>query len=175
MKKLILVAVLALIANMGFSQTEKGKWIVAGTSNLSFQSQKFSMDDYDSEKTDMLTLQVGAGNFVFDNFALIGSLNYSKQEQGEAEISSFTLMASARYYIDLGKTTKLYGEAGLGNMSLEIGDESESGFAYGLGTGLAIFINETISFDLGLNYTKASIEDLDIKNTGINIGLSIYF
>lgn len=174
-KRLTLVCIFALIASIGFSQTEKGKWTIYGGSNLAFASQKISYEGEQLTKVESSSFNFGGGYFISDNLAITASLNYNKQEQDDAETSTATLLGGAKYYLNLGTNTKLYAEAGIGRMGLEIDNENESGFAYGLGAGLAIFLTDYISLDLGLSHIKADIEDIEIKNTGFAIGLSIFF
>lgn len=175
MKKLLLLCVFAVIANMGFSQTEKGKWIVSGSSSLTFLNQKFSMDGEELSKTENFNINFGGGRFIIDNLALVASCTYTSQSKDDVDVSNSVVLAGLQYYINLGEKTKLYGEAGIGSMSLKVDDESESGFSYGLGGGLAIFLSEKVALNLGINYIGSKIEEVDIDNTGFAVGISIFF
>lgn len=175
MKKLILIIVFALAANMVFSQTEKGKWFISGSSSLSFLDQKYSMDGEELSKTQNLNLNFSGGNFIVDNLAFTASLAYTGQSEDDVDVSSIAILAGLQYYIGLGGKTKLYLESGIGRMGLKIDDESESGFAYSLGTGLAIFLNKSIALNIGIGYMGSKIDEVDIDNTGFSMGMSIFF
>jgi len=160
---------------MGFCQTEKGKLIVSGSSSLSFLNQKFSMDGKELSKTENFNLNLSGGNFIANNIALAATYSYVSQSQNDTDVSTSVILGGLKYYIGLGGITKLYAEAGIGSMRLKITDESESAFAYGLGGGLAIFLNKKLALDLGINYVNSKIKEVDIDNTGFSVGLSLFF
>lgn len=89
MKKLFLVGALALFGAIN-AQTEKGSWVVAGSTTLGFNSIKSEVK-YDGVTEDgptlsTFTLTPSVGYFVMDNIAVGLDLGYTSIKQTEEEI-----------------------------------------------------------------------------------------
>lgn len=195
MRKLIILIVLVTLANTGFCQLEKGKIIISGASNLSFVSQKVTKEVFSygygysnnssnstiTDETDNLNFNCALGYFITNKIALIADAEYTKTSRDFGDITSSSILGGARAYIDLGKVAKLYTQGGIGLIGMkfdsEYGPESDidTGFAFGLGAGVALFVNKHLSIDLGYNYKKGSVDNSEVVNSGFSAGFSFYF
>ncbi|WP_291859227.1 outer membrane beta-barrel protein [Marinilabilia sp.] len=157
--------------NKGFSSpTAKGQIMLGGSSDLSFSS--ISPDGGDSQTE--FKIRPTIGTFVADNFGIGIMLNYEDYENN----SLFLLGPVIRYYFGTSKIKPyLQGEYVFGNQKYDNGYEDEkydvNGFA--LGGGSAFFLNQHISIDMGLAYTKYNIEDYDSDGIVLSGGISVYF
>jgi len=179
-KAILLVLICSLLALSTKSQTtEKGRFLIGGESNLNFSSMTYEME-YDGEseelgKTTTLSFSPHVGYFVIDNLA-IGAyfpVGYSKEkDEDKSETTMETIGFSPFIKLYLGKGMAkpyLRGSLGFGKSKVRYYDpeydESEKMSAktttYELGTGVGIFINKTISIDLGLNYTHTKLDPED--------------
>lgn len=157
--------------NQDFSSpTAKGKMIMSGSSDISFSSM--SPDGGDSQTE--FKIRPTVGTFVTDNFAIGIMLNYEDYENG----SMFLLGPLIRYYFGTSNIKPyLQGEYMFGNEKYknEYNDELKLDVnALALGGGAAFFLNQHISIDLGLAYTKLG-NDYDADGVVINGGISVYF
>src|SRR5215213_733735 len=95
MKKFFMVAVATILMQTGFSQINKGQWLVGG--NAGFSSSKIG--DF---KTSTIEFAPDAGYFFIDNFA--GGLRVSVQsikiklDAEDATSSSTSIAPFVRYY-----------------------------------------------------------------------------
>lgn len=116
------------------------------------------------------------------------SFSKAIEDDSWSSASTFSVLPFARYYF--GKTNVkpyLHAEIGSGwaKEKVEVStvgykDELSSKFtAYEIGGGLGIFINQHVSFDLGLGYASVSSKwevpdtNMNQKNTVSGIGASI--
>lgn len=191
-----LAAFIIGIAEIAKAQTEKGKILLGGQSSLEFTSiNAKSGTDYGSDdngKTRNLEIIPQVGFFIANNLAIGLELPYSFTKMIEDyswnSASTFSVLPFARYYF--GKTNVkpyLHAEIGPGwkkekveDSTVGYKDELTSKYtAYGIGGGLGIFINQHVSFDLGLGYASVSSKlvdpntNMNLKNTASGIGASI--
>lgn len=158
------------------SPTAKGKIIMGGSSDISFSS--ISPDGGDSQTE--FKIRPTIGTFVFNNFAIGIMLDYEDYENR----SLFLLGPIIRYYFGTSNVKPyLQGEYMFGNEKYDNGFVYEYGFddeikydvnAFALGGGAAFFLNQHISIDLGLAYTKLG-GDYDADGVVANCGISVYF
>lgn len=196
MKKItLLFAILAAGTYVATAQTEKGKIIISGQSNLNFSSVNTKIY-YDKEKvgdfgrTTSINLTAGAGYFVIDNLAigLDAGLNFAqyKEEGEDAEKSTtISLIPGLTYYFPLEGQVKPYINAGAGysfNSSGNTDDDKASGLLYGGNAGVAVFLKDNLSIDLGVGYTQAILKSksdrkMEARTGGVAAvaGFSIYF
>jgi len=191
MKKiLIVVAVMALVSMSAFAQTEQGKLVVSGASDLTFSSVKIQ-NEYDGEDigddftVKSFNIKPALGYFVIDNLSVGLTFDYESQKVESNKDKSFMFGPMARYYFG-SSNVKPYVHADIlfGNIKSE-GEDYEyktnlSG--WDLGGGVAIFLNDYVSVDLGLSYASVTRTDDDddkfkSKATGIAFsgGFSIFF
>ena len=188
MKKLFLVGAVALFTAAN-AQTEKGSWMVSGKSEISFNNVntkvKYDGTEVDSDETSSFTFSPSASYFVINNLAVGLGLNYMHNKNGDVKSNTFVAMPQATYFLATAGNVKPYVEAAVGYASNNTSDdESEikaDGLAYGAGVGVAYFVNPSVAFSLGLNYSGANLtfsEDSDFKtniNTlGVGVGISVF-
>ena len=201
-----------LTTSIIFAQTEKGKFVVSGSTGLGFGNISSELRYYgvldagDEYKTSTFSFTPGVGYFVMDNLAVGLSMGYSKSTKkwvrdGDTDSQSQTLlMPFAGYYFPIGGSFRPFLQIGLGydsrlvkeesnNLGVLVVDKEEEwgGFAYSFGGGASYFIQDNVSFNLGLLYTAATLK-ADVVEGGIivkaedkqgglgaNIGISVFF
>lgn len=184
--------------NSNFSSpTAKGRIIFSGSSKLGYSSMtnetKMKSDYGNVEfETDakQFNFQPSIGWFVADGFAIALTMDYesSKQENDNDEYKESTFMfgPSLTYYFG-SSTIKpfIQGEYLFGNNKSEQ-DDLETKIkmnGWGLGAGVAFFLNEYVSIDFGLGYANISGEsdddyndrEITVKGVTFGGGISVYF
>jgi len=189
-KILIFVAIMTFVSMGAFAQTEKGKFIFSGASELSFSSMTSQMeydgkDIGDDHKVTSFNIKPAVGYFVMDNLSLGLNFDYESEKYENDKNKTFMVGPMARYYFGSSKF-KPYVHADLmfGSMKNE-GENYEINYnasAWDLGAGVAIFLNDYISIDLGLGYasfTAVNDDDdkakLKTKGVAFNGGFSVFF
>lgn len=207
MKKIInLLIVLAFtsFSTRTIAQTSQGRIILSGASTFSFGTQTekntFEGDQVGEKvKTGSFVLKPTAGYFVIDNLAIGITLveEHSKSKFKDdvdiehAQVENQLLLGPiGRYYY--GTTSlKPFGQAellfGSSKITNEVGGRSDvlehySTFGFGLGCGVAYFINEKIALDAILGYSyliNTDAEEKEFKNKkgklDLSVGISILF
>lgn len=201
--KLLMVAVLLTMATGSFAQTKKGNLVLSGGTGLQFMSVN-SKAIYDGKTTSenkgsSLSFTPSLAYFIVDNLAigLAGKFTTTSSKNENAgnlykNVSTSTmLLPTVLYYFPVEGKIKPLIQIGAGLDSYSYNStypgsienkSSASGLALNFGGGIAYFMNENISLDLGLAYTSTKLTDgNDSKrktkqgNFGANIGFSIYF
>lgn len=187
-----------IFATMALSaQTERGRFIISGQTSLGLS---YSSDDTKnvrstggsiSQQSYSLNISPAVGYFIVDNFALSLQADYEIQDADyEDKMSQFTIMPTALYYIPTKGVVRPFMTAGAGYANvtahLPIAQSSTarhsfSGFTWGVGAGIAFFINRNISLDLSLQYldintTYSGDSSAKIKAHGFagTVGFSLY-
>ena len=189
MKKLLLCAALAVFAITSVNaQTEKGNWVISGSTSISFASTSatFEFDGEEAgedEKLSNFSITPAVGYFVIDNLAVGVDLSFSSlKEDYDGEdytVSSFYVMPTGTYYFSAGDSLKPYVGVGFGLISTSSGDEDinkSSGLAIRGKGGLAYFLNESIALDFSVQYLNTNQKnkeesDFVTKNSSIGVGL----
>jgi outer membrane protein len=162
----------------------------------------------DGPKTTAFNVSPSVGFFVIDNLAIGLDFDYktstTKQHgitfystaingysrvEAESTETSLAIIPNATYFFSKGKARPFI-EAGIGYANIkqksEISDSvqylksdsNNNGYVWGAGGGLAYFITNTFSFDLGLAYSEYNYkeENIDVKSGAFsaNIGISIF-
>jgi len=168
-KRYMILLLLFLCSSMLFSQVEKGKWYVAGFSNLGLDIGKTkyeSSNGITSEyKYTEFNFTPSAGYFVIDKLVaglFIDYQYYKNIDQGdkdEYKSSSFIIGPFAKYYIMEYKKLWPYVGFGIGfgsGKSVFNGTEDEKykTSTFMLGGGATYFVNDNVGFDLFLGYIK---------------------
>lgn len=201
MKKILFMAAL-LMAGVStvFGQTEKGKIMLNGSSDLTFLSmdkkKKYVEEDdriTDSSDIKNFGFNASASYFVVDNLALGFGLLYDseKEEDKEADLKDKTFMVGpmARYYFGSSNIKPFVnGSLMFGSMKQEELYDNESyvekykSFGWELGAGAAFFLKDNISIDLGLSYAFKEHENKDdskqkteIDGLAVKVGFSLFF
>ena len=209
MKKsiLILISLLLAFSFTSNAQTEKGKVLLGTTVNLagnivnyispqsnnvgvSFGTATSKYGEYESKSNiTIFNFSPQVGYFFTEGLvggATINFVNYSEKDKDSDEKYSNSIFKAGpflRYYFDLGKVKPyLHAGAGFGNINYDDSDYKTNIMDIGGGVGLAIFLNEFVSFDIlaGYNYFKMTEEynddpSYDSENTMGNIALDIGF
>lgn len=200
MKKTTLIASLIFATTLN-AQTEptnlptaKGNWIIGGSTNLGFSSNKSTSktDNYsaDGQKITNFNITPSVGYFVMDNLAVGINLGYEVQKYDSyqnAQNSTFSVIPSLTYFIEADSKAFPYVSAGAGYAFFNTKSDTNPGdktnfFAWGAKAGLAYFITPSIAIDLGLTYQQLSTkynahdgipESKEIyKNLGAAIGFN---
>ncbi len=197
---LFLLAILfASIGNLN-AQTEQGKLLIGGQTGFSFSSSNLEVkadgNSFDLSKTTSLEFSPQIGYFVIDNLSLGIRLpiqySRSKAERQDLEIKNLSLSVGpfVRYYFNTATNLKPYfnGEVSFGSSKAEettgnsTSESSSSLLSYGLGAGLGVFLNDQISFDVGLGYssvtsktTEENPDNVRLVASGVGIALGFTF
>ncbi len=169
MKKILLVSaiLLAFVVTNAQTQTEKGKFVVGGTSAFSFSSTNFDGVD---DNYNTFNFNINGGYFVIDNLSIGAAFGYQSQKFDAADIdTNATLFAiGARYYFQ-----NFFG--GLAFQS-EKQKDIDALNSINIEAGYAIFVNDFISINPGLVYSFG-IGDMNEGNNTFQgqIGFAIYF
>ncbi len=168
-----------LFLNAGWSQTEKGNYMLGNTSTLvglfsgaqpnqlSIGFGKNKVDKYEEAKFTNFNLSYNAGFFVADGLMLgldIGTLYNNttltlKDERGEVideetfKQTNINLTPVARYYVNQGQKLQFFGEL-RGGLSIEKVDDNDAD-NYGLigsKLGGAYFLNPKVSLDFFFDF-----------------------
>lgn len=198
--KILMIVVLAVFSIKSLAQTEQGKTIISGQSSLSFlfAKQKSKSDNGENEGPTQSELKFSPqiGYFVFDNLALgiAVPVEFSSLKFEDSYSQKSTLIAVApfiTYYFGNSNVKPfLQAAAGIGTSNSQeeySGNEYEnkySVFLWNVSGGLAVFINEYVSFDFGVNYNSTSLKNKEdnsqnvrsiTSGIGVNLGFSILF
>ncbi len=213
MKKLLLSTITLFVTTIALSQTEQGKISVGASSDLSFSflngKQEFRGQENDLDERTSFAIAPTAGYFVIDNLqvGLVLALSTEKVEgerqnfnnfgpqtnSFESKLSTFAVGPFVRYYF-LENSIKPFVQASVAYVSTknESDDEFSSfesksnGIGFGFDAGVAFFLNNFISLDLGVGYSRSIItpnngdegeDDFKTKLNAIraNVGFNLFF
>jgi outer membrane protein len=202
LKTSILVVLIALSIET-FGQTDQGKFLLGGASDMTtvFGKNKYKDNNSSNDSYSYLNFNFSPqiGFFVIDNLAVGASLpiSFNSMEESNDDPDKYKYFSAGfapfvRYYIGSGKI-KPFGYTGIGFGSTKNTHDSSLGnttttkygyFSFELGAGAAFFINDNVALDLGLGFdsyaTKAkenNPDDLRSITTGfgLNIGVTALF
>jgi outer membrane protein len=180
-KQYIILMLLLLGSSTLFSQVEKGKWYVAGYSNLSLDIGKEKYESSNGGPTSEykyteFNFTPEAGYFIIDKLVagLFMDYEYYKDEDTEDhdtdKNSSFIIGPFAKYYIMDYKNLWPYVGAGIGfgsgKSTWNTSDpEKYKEITFRLGGGATYFLNDNIGLDLFLGYNR-EVDKYEINNAG---------
>jgi hypothetical protein len=175
------------------AQTEPGKTFIGGQTglDLSFINEKIKTDDekFDNGKSSSIDFAPQIGKFAGLNFLIGAILPISSSSETDVDgdklsLSSWAIGPFARLYFGEGDT-KLFLQAmgGLGSSTIKVKSEKENlgSSMYQIGAGLAIFVNKSLSLDIGLNYGSRSMKpsnnnnDFTLVSKALNVNLGFNF
>ena len=178
--------------------------MIGGQSKLEFTSFKSKWKNDtgsgDNGKTRNLAFTPQIGRFVANNLAVGLEIPYSFNKEIEGEnsyaTSSISIVPFVRYYFGTAKIKPyLHGAIGpgWGRSKVELNENLDPNFSFEdkrntnlfateIGGGIAVFVNQYISIDLGLGYNSVSASDKSSNNDrkdiisgfGSNIGVVVY-
>ncbi|HFK5571968.1 porin family protein [Elizabethkingia anophelis] len=195
MKKNLLIGAFALLGFAASAQTEKGSWVVGGSTSIGFNNVstkvKSGNTTFDGPKVNTFTIAPSAGYFVIDKLSVGLDLAYTnattKYDGAKTTSNTFAILPTATYYFTDNTVIKPYLGAGIGYASNTEKEEyrgksneyTVDGFAWKVKGGFAYFFTSSIAADLGLSYSQFSNKDNGVRtnvNTfGVGVGLSVFF
>lgn len=167
----IFILLLLFSSSVLFAQVEKGKWLLAGNTNLGLDIGKEKWESSDGGpaieyKYTEFNFSPQAGYFVIDKLAvgLFMDFQYYKDvavddNNDTYKSSSFVIGPFAKYYIMEFNNLWPYVGAGIGFGSGKYAYYEEDPTKYKmstvrLGGGATYFLNDNVGFDLFLGYNK---------------------
>jgi len=182
MKRVLMLAALAVLATSAFTQTNRGRFLISGSTDLSIFSShvtyKYDDETLDSYHSSNFSFSPSVGYFVINNLVIMGSLTYNSGTIEDFSYNYFMMGPVVRYYFGK-KNVKPFVNSGvmLGFKKQNNGDNVSKSTAvhYNLGGGIAFFINDFVAFDLGLEYSNETLTDVEDTNSDqITSGLGLY-
>lgn len=163
MKKLFLVAVMALTAFTAKAQFEQDTYYL----NTSLTS--FDLSYSGAEKT-KFGIQAHGGYFIDDCFSVVGTAGIDIRNNSFREM---TLGAGGRYYID---QNGVFIGAGLQFVHGRRADDSHYNDFMPYGEiGYAFFVNQSITIEPSIYYRQSLKDHSEFSKIGLKIGLGFYF
>lgn len=181
MKNYLTAFLCLFLSSAVFSQTQKGKIVLSGNTDLSFLFTKIisGTDSVQTGKTnsEQYAVSVGGGYFIADNISvgITGSYSYNYTNiQGfgntpKTITTSYTILPQFQYYIPVEGKLRPFAAVGAGYAWMEERDSRItdnhnraslfSGAAFVGGAGVSYFITPSVAFDLGLQYTYSKLQD----------------
>ncbi len=184
-RRLFAFAVMALITVAGMAQTEKGRYMVSGASDLSILFGK-TTEKYDGVKgedysTTNFSLTPMASYFVIDNLAIGAAIGVDYSKNDDYDATSLFFGPMARYYFN-GETIRPFAQGLIGIGTQKLGEAKYSQFNFHLNGGFSYFINEYIAFDASLGYYHTGLTNRDdtkykinSNRFGVEVGISVLF
>ena len=185
MKKLTAVLLFVAFISTAFAQTEKGKFLIAGSSDINFTFLKthIERDDYESDpvKTSSFELNPLLGYFLNNNFAvgIESPVTYTMEKQDGDVVKSKSLVVGpfARVYLG-NKNVKpfVHGAFGFGKSKDDIDFDyvqypdqlvKTKLSVYEIAGGLSFFLNERFALELSVSYGSAKAKFKDYYNQDI--------
>jgi outer membrane protein len=192
MKKLLSLTMLLLfVSSIAFAQVEKGKWFIAGYSNLGLDigKEKYEYPDGASKSSSVSEYKYTefdfnpyVGYFVIEKLPVGLFIDYSywKEKEKDDDYSwkstSMAIGPFVRYYITELKGFYPYAEGKIGFGSSKEIEEWDGGeeeykmnlFTYKFGIGSTYFLTQNVGLDLFLGYDYDSYKykgDEDVKKS----------
>lgn len=188
-KELNIVLLLLLLSSGGYSQTEKGTFVLSGKTDLNFlfSNSTISRDSIATNKikSSQFGFNLGFGYFVADNFiiALSGAYSYTDTKflpgtmapRGNENITTtLALIPQVSYYFPLAGKLRPSLSMGAGYLWLRERNSKVSGNdnlvyslagpSYNGAARVSYFITGSVAFDLGLQYTHNRLKDKAGRN-----------
>jgi len=175
MKKIGFIFSLLLISAVGFSQINKGQWLVGGSAGL--ELSKYG--NQDESKTTTVNVSPDAGYFFINNFAGGARVTFQsvKEKSEENATTSFLFAPFVRYYfLPAARKVNIFGDASYGFGSMKSG-ESNSFNQFTIGAGPAVFLSPNTALEFTLQYRSAGGDaygDDRLNSFGLNIGFQVH-
>jgi opacity protein-like surface antigen len=199
MKKLLLFTL--LVSQFAFSQTEKGKFIISGSTSteLSFGKSKAEIGNSSNEqKFTNFDIKPSFGYFVADNFFIglsgLYDFNHTKENRSlVVKTTSLVLMPQVGYYFMPESKFRPFLLGGIGFANAKTDVESNNfdpifpgfnnftnklnGLAANLGGGVSYFITDNFSIDgqVSYNYLNLNQKNSDYTSKTSGVGFRVGF
>lgn len=169
---------------VAFSQTDKGKLVISGKTDLNFlfTNTVLGTDSIETGKikNNQFGFTAAAGYFILNNLnvGISGSYSYSYTKTNATQLlpgntenitQSVTILPQVNYYFPVEGKLRPFVAMGAGYIWLEERDSrftgnhnevySMNGTVFSAGAGLSYFINHAVSFDLGFQYSHSKLKE----------------
>ncbi|MGB0883042.1 MAG: hypothetical protein ACPGSO_08800 [Vicingaceae bacterium] len=166
LKTLGTISLIIALSQTSFSQIEAGRKIIGASSNMGLSSTSSG-----GNSTSTLQLNTNFGYLITKNFAIGADFGFTSTSSGGFSSTSIFYDGFARIYIK-----NFYPEFKIGRVNTNNGfGTSSSNLYYGAGIGYAISLNDFISIDPKISYTKVNYVRNNTHNIGMTIGFNLYF
>ncbi len=177
MKKIYFTTILMVLILAGFSQTEKGSWLLGG--NIGYSSTH-ETETGNSSTYSTFTLNPKIGFFPVNNFAVILNTNYISESSGNFSDHSLLIGPALRYYFPGSESVRFFVGSGVG-----FGSTSDThNTAYQFEAGPSFFLTPAVALEMNINYQSSSTKYNDADSQfnsnytqsqfGIGFGFIIY-
>lgn len=206
MKKFLLISICtALFLPLAWSQTEKGVYMLGGSTNLlggysGIQPNQLALgfgnsssDVFDYKYTN-INIASNGGFFVADGLMLglnIGifynkstsEINYPDpipDEEIDTKFTNLTLTPLVRYYLNGGNKLQYFGEARAGVALQKLDDnDADNQLLFGGKVGIAYFLNNKVAVDVFFDYTggasESEVNGVSVKEFDSFLGFGVAF
>lgn len=169
--RVFLIGIILFFSSQSFAQLQRGNLLFGGNANLELQL----IDEGDN--LFFFNLNSNIQSFVTDQLAVGGGIGLSYTKQGESSNTVLSIAPSARYYFPSTEKMAFFADAAIGvqvfRFNSGFGDGSNSAFVFSFGPGIAFFISEDISLDVGLNLVRIG-GDFDQTSIVLGFGVQTY-
>lgn len=179
-KTILIIAVLISTVGIASAQTEKGNYIIGSDlANLNLNFQK-------NNTTFGLSISPKVAWFIQDNFAIGGLVDLGLQTGKGFTNTNYGIGPLARYYftasqVDVPKKMRFFGEANVGffGQNTKVSGTpgvSTNGIGFGVGPGLAYFVNKNIALETLLKYngTAGFGNSTFLNSVNLSLGFQIH-
>jgi outer membrane protein len=200
MKKrtLALLITMTVIVSSTFSQTEKGNFLIGGSSQLNYShttntyEYRYNYDTYgdpyfdftkEVSKSNSFNIKPTIGYFVADKLALTFSFEYAYDKYSYLTTRTFEYKPGIIYYFGNSNIRPfLSAEAGFGKSKTThySGDSHLRQRGIDISGGTAIFLTKSVSFNPAISYARSisKLKEFEYKQTissfSFQVGLTVY-
>lgn len=187
MKKLVLTSLVVLSCMTAFSQFNKGRVLLGGSSSFSATTEKYKTGNTTTtqSKSTSFSFEPKAGYFFMDRFAaglgLIFDAGSTKDESSnnKSSYTDFMVAPFVRYYLNSGIFFQgMYGFGSQNYTGSTGAKTSENLSNWSLGAGYAWFLNDHVALEPFIGYQSYGYKTGGNKTTdaglGISLGLQVY-
>jgi hypothetical protein len=174
MKKFYFTSILLAFVFAGFSQTEKGSWLLGG--NIAFTSSSQTENGNKSSST-LFALNPKIGVFPINNLAVILNTSYATLSSDGFSDHSLSIGPAVRYYF-AGQAVKFFVGTGV-EFGSTSGDYHST--TYQFEAGPAIFITPAVALELTIDYQTGTLKNSqagsyssNMSQFGVGVGFMIY-
>jgi len=140
----------------------------------------FASQSYDGNSTTVWSIMPEVGYNLNEDWALGVAVGYGESGKGDDKIKTFKVSPYVRFTpVKLDKVN-IFIDGGFGYTNVKQGDASVNQWQFGLKPGVAINLNDKLSFVshfgfLGYEYDKAKGADKGVNTFGFNLGSEVSF
>lgn len=143
------------------------------TLTLSASCNKLDVPDVDVSMWD-LSGRVGLGRFMTNNFQLEGLLEGTWAEvSGADDAYQMLLLVRPNFHFSTESATVPYIGAAAGMLLFDMGEDSETSFAYGAQAGIKQFVRENVFLQIEGSFLRTEIEEEDVNLWRIFLGFGL--